>query len=107
MSVITQNGSLLTLINVFTVVPEKQQAVVDLLVRATEQDVKILAGFISANIHKSDDGLRVVNYAQWENKEAFENFLRNPRANAHFKQAEEIAEKIDFHTYTVEHVFAK
>src|SRR5437868_13318534 len=103
-STIIQNSPLCTMINVFTVAPERQQELVDLLVEATDQIIRKLPGFVSANIHKSLDGVRVTNYAQWESKAAFEAFVRNPAASAHFKKAESIAERIDYHTYTVEHV---
>ncbi len=49
---ITENAALVTLINVFTVVPENQQRLVDVLIRATEEVIKHEAGFISANIHR-------------------------------------------------------
>src|SRR5262249_30407728 len=50
-----------TLINVFTVAPERQRELVDLLIDATEQVIQHVPGFISANIHASIDGTRVVN----------------------------------------------
>ena len=60
-----QNGrNVLTLINVFTVKPENQQRLVDLLTEATERTMKQLPGFVSASIHRSVDGTKAVNYAQ-------------------------------------------
>ncbi len=103
MSTITPNSKLCTLINVFTVTPEKQQELVDALVAATEDVIRFLPGFISANIHKSVDGIRVTNYAQWENAEALQAMLRHPEASAHIKKCQELAEHIDFHLYTVDH----
>jgi quinol monooxygenase YgiN len=82
---------LLTLINVFTVDPGQQQELVALLTDATEQTMKHLAGFISANIHRSLDGAKVVNYAQWESKEAFEAMRANPAAIPHMKAAAALA----------------
>jgi antibiotic biosynthesis monooxygenase (ABM) superfamily enzyme len=64
MATIETGRDILTLINVFTVAPEKQEELVDLLIEATEQTMRHLPGFISANIHKSYDGRRVVNYTQ-------------------------------------------
>lgn len=72
MSTIEKGSTLLTLINVFTVEPEKQQKLVTLLIEATEQTMQHLPGFVSANIHRSLDGKRVVNYVQWESMAAFE-----------------------------------
>jgi len=61
-----------TLINVFTVTSDTQQPLVDLLVEATEQVMRHRPGFVSAAIHVSLDGTRVVNYAQWSSNEDFQ-----------------------------------
>ncbi len=100
---ITQNTKLCTLINVFTVIPEKQQALVDALVTVTEEVMQKLPGFVTANIHKSIDGLRVTNYAQWESAAALQAMLQNPEAAAHINQCRELSLDIDFHLYTVDH----
>ena len=103
MTTITQHAPYCTLINVFTVSPERQQELVDTLIAATEQVIQTLPGFISANIHKSVDGVRVTNYAQWESPAALQAMLQNPQANAHIEKCRSIAQDIDFHLYTVEH----
>jgi len=82
---------LMTLINVFTVEPARQQELVDLLVDATETRMRDLPGFISANLHRSADGKQVVNYAQWASREAFEAIGKDPEAAVHMKKAAEIA----------------
>ncbi|MEH2394931.1 MAG: antibiotic biosynthesis monooxygenase [Nostoc sp.] len=64
MTTISKDNQVITLINVFTVEPENQQRLVEMLVEATEKTMKHLPGFVSANIHKSSDGVRVTNYAQ-------------------------------------------
>ena len=71
MTTIAKGREVVTLINVFTVEPDTQQQMVDLLVEATETVINRLPGFVSANIHKSLDGTRVANYAQWRSREAF------------------------------------
>ena len=87
-----QAGSgLMTLINVFTVAPEQQQELLDVLVEATENVMRRLPGFVSANLHRSDDGTRVVNYAQWRSRADFEAMLRNPEARPHMAQAAALA----------------
>jgi quinol monooxygenase YgiN len=48
-----------TLINVFTVEPARQQELIELLVRATESSVRHADGFISARLHRSLDGTKV------------------------------------------------
>jgi quinol monooxygenase YgiN len=91
MSTIEAQRPLLTLINVFTVDPGKQQQLVDLLTEATEQTMKHLPGFVSANIHRSLDGNKVINYAQWENQAAFEAMRANPEAIPHMRAAAALA----------------
>ena len=93
----------LTLVNVFTVSPDRQRELVDLLIDATERVIQHVPGFISANIHASVDGTRVVNYAQWESADAFQAMLKDSAAQAHISAAAAIA-SYDPHLYTVESV---
>jgi quinol monooxygenase YgiN len=104
MTKIAKDNNVVTLINVFTVRPEQQQRLVDLLVEATEAVMKYQPGYVSANIHKSVDGTRVTNYAQWRSREAFEAMLNDSEAEAHMKEAARIAEKFEPHLYEVSFV---
>ncbi len=97
---ISKDNKVVTLINVFTVEPGRQQQVVDMLIAATENTMKKLPGFVSASIHKSLDGVRVTNYAQWRSAKNFEAMRNNPEATAHMKPLMEIT-KFDFHLYEV------
>jgi hypothetical protein len=54
----------------------------------------------SASIHKSADGTRVANYAQWRRAEDFEAMLHDPRAAEHMKPIQAIATN-DAHLYEV------
>jgi heme-degrading monooxygenase HmoA len=101
---ISQRGDVVTLINVFTVAPEDQQRILDLLVEATESVMRGLPGFVSANLHKSLDGTKVANYAQWRSREDFEAMLENSEAAMHMKKAAEIAEKFEPRLYEVSFV---
>jgi quinol monooxygenase YgiN len=91
MTTISTNYKILTLINVFTISPAKQDELIQLLIDATEQTMKHLPGFISANIHKSLDGTKVVNYAQWNSREDFEDMAKNPEAIAHMRACAALA----------------
>lgn len=55
-------------------------------------------------IHKSLDGTRVANYAQWRSKEAFEAMLRDREAAEHMGEAAKIAERFEPHLYEVSFV---
>jgi heme-degrading monooxygenase HmoA len=101
MTRISRDQDVVTLINVFTVAPEAQQRLVDLLVEATEEVISKQPGYVSANIHRSLDGTRVTNYAQWRSREDFEAIFRNPDITVHMREAEELAIAYEPHLYEV------
>jgi heme-degrading monooxygenase HmoA len=101
LATISRERDVVTLINVFTVAPEDQERLLGLLAEATESVIKKLPGFVSANLHKSFDGTRVTNYAQWRSREEFEAMFKNPEAIVHMREAARIAEKFEPHLYEV------
>ena len=101
MTTITTDKSLVTLINVFTVSPENQQRLVDLLVEATQRTMRNQPGYLSANIHKSLDGTRVTNYAQWRSQADFEAIEKNPEVAVHMRAALQLATSFEPHLYKV------
>ena len=90
-----------TLINVFTVLPQRRGELLDLLVRATEEVIQHLPGFVSANLHVGTEGTRIVNYAQWESVAAWQAMLAEPAAQDHLRRAAELAESYDPQLYEV------
>lgn len=78
------------LVNVFTVDPTNQQRLVELWQQGTEEVMRHLPGFISANIHRSLDGTKVINYAQWASEEAFNATLRDPQVTTYFAKLAEV-----------------
>ncbi len=97
---ITTDQQVATLVNVFTVAPEAQQKLVDVLVEATESVMRHRPGFVSANIHASTDGVRVVNYAQWRTAEDFQAMLADPTVREHMDAANALA-TVEPHLYDV------
>jgi heme-degrading monooxygenase HmoA len=91
MATIDKEQDVLTLINVFTVAPERQDELAALLADATERTMKRLPGFVSASIHKSHDGTRVVNYAQWRSQDDFNAMQRDEGARVHMRAAAALA----------------
>jgi antibiotic biosynthesis monooxygenase (ABM) superfamily enzyme len=87
MATIATDQDLITLVNVFTVEPERQAALVDLLADATTAVINRFPGYVSANIHRSLDGTKVVNYAQWRRVEDYEAMLADPVVRQHVSQA--------------------
>ena len=104
MATIAKHNDVVTLINVFTVAPDEQQRLVEVLVDATQAVMRKQPGFVSANIHRSLDGRRVTNYAQWRSREAFEAMLQNQEAAEHMGEAAKIAERFEPHLYEVSFV---
>jgi antibiotic biosynthesis monooxygenase (ABM) superfamily enzyme len=103
-TIISKDQPVVTLVNVFTVEPAKQQELLQLLLEATEQVMNKLPGFVSANLHASLDGKNVVNYAQWARVEDFQNMLGNPVAKVHMAEAYKLALKVEPNLYQVSHV---
>lgn len=91
MATIEKGRKLMTLINVFTVSPDKQDELADLLARATEETMRHLPGFISASIHRSLDGTKVINYTQWRSQADFSALQQNPKARPHMEAAAALA----------------
>ena len=83
------------LINTFTVKPGKAEALVELLGKATDKGIRKAPGFISANLHISLDGTRVVNYAQWRSNEDFEAMQQSDTFKAHTDDAKDLIERFD------------
>ena len=105
MITITQNGDTVTLINVFSCEPQNQQQLIDLWIRATEERLGKLPGIISAALHRSKDGTRVVNYAQWKAAANWENLFRIG-SESWFREMAQYA-KPDAHLYEVCYVLDK
>ncbi len=106
-AIIDPESSGVTLINVYEVEPERQRELTQLLAEATEKVMRHLPGFISVNIHRSLDGTRVANYAQWTSKEDFDRMLKNPEAQGQMKQFAAIAKSVSPVLYQVSSVHAR
>jgi hypothetical protein len=69
MPIIRANSGIITQINTFVVPTGGQQALIDLLIESA-QCARETPGWLSASLHKSHDGTRVVNYAQSDSIES-------------------------------------
>ncbi len=82
MPAIAKNNQVITAIVIFAVAPEKQQELIDIIIEFLETTVKHQPGFVSSSIHKSIDGLRVMNYAQWKTQDNYQAFVNNAEVQA-------------------------
>jgi heme-degrading monooxygenase HmoA len=85
MTEISSERDVLTVIFEFDVEPDEQQplrASIEALVRDI---VSRQPGFLSADLHLSRDGRKVLNYFQWETLEAFERFRADETAQSRIR----------------------
>jgi len=100
MPTIAKNNDVITVIIIFAVEPERQQELVDTIVEFLESAVKYQPGFVSASIHKSLDGLRVMNYAQWKTQEDYKAFINNSEVQSQGAKLSNF-HLLNFHVYEV------
>ncbi|MGH7999558.1 MAG: antibiotic biosynthesis monooxygenase [Brasilonema sp.] len=72
----------MTVIIIFAVEPERQQELIDTIIEFLQTTVKHQPGFVSSSLHKSLDGIRVMNYAQWKTLEDYKAFINNSEVQA-------------------------
>jgi len=101
---VSREGNLVTLINVFETKPEQQQELIDQWIRFVEEVVGE-PGMIGTALHRSTDGTRVVNYAQWRSKEDFESFVQKYREQMEVRRP--LAQRVDPHLYEVVYLFER
>ena len=63
-----------TVIVNFKVEPETQAEALEKIGHYIETFLSQQPGFVQSRLHKSIDGMRIVNYAQWESEEYFRAF---------------------------------
>jgi hypothetical protein len=80
------------IINTYTVAPERAEALLDLLVRATAETIRYVPGFVSAGFHLNLDRTQVLNYAQWRSREAILPAGADPKVAERLREAAQIAD---------------
>lgn len=70
------DGAPVVLINVFKVLPEKQDELIELLSAMTRAQAG-LPGFVSATLHRGLNGKTVANHAVWRSVEDWKAMTRN------------------------------
>jgi hypothetical protein len=88
---IKANSGVVTQINIFTVKPENQQALIDLLIDSA-RSVCHLPGWKSASIHRGIDGKTVVNYAQSADMKSQERIVASLRENGFLDRNKQLGE---------------
>jgi quinol monooxygenase YgiN len=68
---ISPEHEVITLINVFSAEPDRQQELVELLTRGIQDVISKQPGYVSASIHRGVDGGVVAMYVQWRSAQDF------------------------------------
>ncbi|MEL7225482.1 MAG: antibiotic biosynthesis monooxygenase [Cyanobacteria bacterium J06576_12] len=93
-------NKLLTVIVLFRVQEGRQAAVID-RVKELFAIAKQQPGFVSANLHRSLDNVKVANYAQWEDEASLEHFRQLPEVQELITPLQELVEEMDSHRYEI------
>lgn len=81
----------ITTINTYAVTPERAEEVLEYLIRSANEIVRYMPGFLSFNFHLSLDRTQIVNYGQWESREAIAAARQNPKIVALMSETDKIA----------------
>jgi len=82
MPTIVAGADYATFINTFRCRPQDQDEVVRINIDIVDQVASAFPGFISATVHRSEDGTRVFNYLQWESADDLAAMQRSPEFQA-------------------------
>jgi quinol monooxygenase YgiN len=80
-----------TLINLFKVKPEKQEALITLLKQNTDTVIRTLPGWKATRLIAAKDGATVVISSEWESPEAIDAMRGDPRMKAYVPKILELA----------------
>jgi heme-degrading monooxygenase HmoA len=107
--IIIQSGanSPLVVINTFTVKPEDQDHLIEVLNRGAMEVMRDLPGFISSSIHHGHGGTKVANYSQWEDRASFDGMLKNKKAQSYVQEISALSSKAEIVFYEVDEVHEK
>lgn len=78
-------------INFIDVSPEKSQEIIKVFSNYYKNILQNMNGFVSANLHKSDDGTRIINYVQWDSFDGLTSLFRDETAKEFNKELKEIS----------------
>lgn len=93
----------LTVINTCAVAPQRAVALLGLLVRATDETMRHVPGFVSANFHLNLERTQVVNYAQWRSKESLAAARDYPGVAERIREASQVADSFNPIQYELRH----
>lgn len=82
-TIFSQGEGIVFINKFFASTREDQEWLIQELKSFTEDTMRHQPGFISATLHKSFDGLTVINYARWRSTDDFKRAIENPAMEGH------------------------
>lgn len=89
------------IINVFTVQPEGQQELLDIIADYSRRVASKWPGFISARFHAGLEKTRVTSVIYWESQKACQDFIQSPSSRPFLERCAPLIQHTDSHFYTV------
>ena len=81
-------------INIIDVAPKNSKQLIDSLSEYIKNVLQNKSGFVSANVHKSDDGRQVINYVQWDSFDGMASLFRDDAAKDYFTSWKKISDPV-------------
>jgi len=81
-------------INIIDVAPKNSKQLIDSLSEYIKNVLQNKSGFVSANVHKSDDGRQVINYVQWDSFDGMASLFRDDAAKDYFMSWKKISDPV-------------
>jgi len=81
-------------INIIDVAPKNSKQLTDSLSEYIKNVLQNKSGFVSANVHKSDDGRQVINYVQWDSFDGMASLFRDDAAKDYFMSWKKISDPV-------------
>ena len=91
MTILDPQAGYVTLINTFEVEPARAEELLAALSHSTDEYIRNVPGFVSANLHLSFDLRNIANYAQWRSQADLDAFMSDPKAREHMAEIAALA----------------
>lgn len=102
---ICEDKGIVTQITTVKLPPDNQEEVLDLMIERAQFMAK-QPGFVSVNLHRSEDGSHVVNYIQWSDRDKLMAAHHSPGFRKKWPRFGELAKEINPCLYDVVHIEA-
>lgn len=84
-------NKLTVLVTVFTVQPENEKKLIELIEEGTSSLFSKQPGYISCSVHRGSDAKHLVLYGQWESPQSIEAFRKVPEIGEYTKKILQLA----------------